>query len=58
MTERNNHPGPGRSTADAMVKELKKKIAARNEAAHVAERKKRAPHEKAMLEKKRRDSLA
>ncbi len=57
MTERKNHPGPGRSTADAVVGELKKKIAERNEAAHKAERKKREPRERARVERQRRDAL-
>ena len=56
MTKRINHPGPGLSTADAAVAELKKKVAARNEAAHQADRKKRAPRERELVEKRRRDA--
>jgi hypothetical protein len=56
MTERKNAPGPGRSTSDAAFKELKQQIAARNEAAHQAERKRRAPREQELVAKRRRDS--
>jgi broad-specificity NMP kinase len=42
-------PGPGKSTADAAVNELKKQIAQRNEAAHKAWRKKRTEREQAKL---------
>jgi hypothetical protein len=42
-------PGPGKSTADATVNELKKQIAQRNEEAHKAWRKKRVDREKAKL---------
>jgi hypothetical protein len=42
-------PGPGKSTADAAVNELKKEIAQRNEAAHKVWRKKRTEREKAKL---------
>jgi hypothetical protein len=48
MAEPNN-PGPGRSTADAAVAELKKQIAERNEAAHKEWRKRRTQREKAKL---------
>ncbi len=44
-----NSPGPGRSTADAAVAELKKQIAERNEAAHKEWRKRRNAREKAKL---------
>jgi hypothetical protein len=56
MTEQDNQPGPGRSTAEAAIKELKKQIAARNEAAHQAERKRRGPRERELVEKRRRES--
>ncbi|HZU61500.1 MAG TPA: hypothetical protein VE983_11065 [Solirubrobacteraceae bacterium] len=39
-------PGPGRSTAEAAVRELKKEIARRNEEAQKEARKKRAAREK------------
>jgi hypothetical protein len=55
MTERKHHPGPGRSTADAMISELKKQVAARNEEAHKAERKRRGPRERELADKRRRD---
>jgi hypothetical protein len=42
-------PGPGKSTADAAVNELKKQIAQRNEAAHKEWRKRRDAREKAKL---------
>jgi hypothetical protein len=44
-----NSPGPGKSTADAAVNELKKQIAQRNEEAHKAWRKKRTAREKEKL---------
>lgn len=57
MTEPSNQPGHGRSTAEAAVKEIKKRVAARNEAAHRADRKQREPRERALVEKRRRDML-
>ncbi|MDX6671286.1 MAG: hypothetical protein QOI91_1649 [Solirubrobacteraceae bacterium] len=57
MAENPHQPGPGRSTADAAVNELKKEIAKRNEAAHRAEREMRGPREQMLAEKRRRDSL-
>jgi hypothetical protein len=57
MTERINHPGPGRSTADAELNAIKKRIADRNEKAHLAERKRREPRERALAAKRREDSL-
>ncbi len=42
-------PGPGRSTSEAAVNELKKEIARRNEEAQKAARKKRAAREKEQL---------
>jgi hypothetical protein len=44
-----NRPGPGRSTSEAAVNELKKEIARRNEEAQKAGRKKRATREKEHL---------
>lgn len=49
-----NSPGPGRSTAEAAVNELKKEIAHRNEEAHKAARKKRAAREQEQLATKRK----
>jgi hypothetical protein len=44
-----NSPGPGRSTSEAAVNEVKKEIARRNEEAQKAARKKRAAREKEHL---------
>lgn len=44
-----NGPGPGRSTSEAAVNQLKEEIARRNEEAQKAARKKRAAREKAHL---------
>jgi hypothetical protein len=44
-----NSPGPGRSTSEAAVAELKKEIARRNEEAQKAGRKRRAAREKQKL---------
>jgi hypothetical protein len=49
-----NRPGPGRSTSDAAIHELKKEIARRNEEAQKAARTKRAAHEKEHLANLRR----
>ena len=57
MTERVNHPGPGRSTSETALNEIKKRVAERNEKAHQAERKRREPRERSMAEKRRKDSL-
>jgi hypothetical protein len=57
MTEPKNQPGPGRATADAAFMELKKQVAARNEEAHRADREKRAPRERELVERRRRDAL-
>ena len=48
-----NRPGPGRSTAEAAVSELKKEIARRNEAAQKAGRKLRAEREQRRLAQRR-----
>jgi len=44
-----NTPGPGRSTSETAVSELKKEIARRNEETQKAARKKRAAREKEHL---------
>jgi hypothetical protein len=44
-----NNPGPGRSTSEAAVNQLKKEIALRNEEAQKTARKKRAAREKERL---------
>ena len=46
-------PGPGRSTSDAAVSELKKEIARRNEEAQKAARKLRAERERKLLAQRR-----
>ena len=56
MAKRENPPGPGMSTADDAVSKIKKEVAARNEAAHKADRARTDPREKAAAEKRRRDS--
>jgi hypothetical protein len=47
-------PGPGRSTSEVAITELKKEIARRNEEAQTAARKKRALREKEHLANLRR----
>jgi hypothetical protein len=44
-----SRPGPGRSTSEAAVNELKRQIARRNEEAQKAGRRKRAAQEKEQL---------
>ena len=44
-----NSPGPGRSTSEVAINELKKEIAHRNEEAQKAGRKRRAAREKEHL---------
>jgi hypothetical protein len=56
LTERLNHPGPGRSTSEAALNAIKKKVAERNEKAHQAERKRREPRERTLAAKRRKDS--
>ena len=46
-------PGPGRTTAEAAMSELKKEIARRNEAAQKAARKLRTEREQRLLAKRR-----
>ena len=48
-----SRPGPGRSTSDAAVSELKKEIARRNEDAQKAARKLRAERERKLLAQRR-----
>jgi hypothetical protein len=48
-----NRPGPGRSTAEAAMSELKKQIARRNEAAQEAGRKLREERERQLLARRR-----
>jgi hypothetical protein len=52
MTE-SNRPGPGRSTAEAAVSELKKEVARRNETAQKAARKLRTERDRQLLAKRR-----
>jgi hypothetical protein len=53
MVEPNN-PGPGRSTSETAIAEVKKEIARRNEEAQKAGRKKRTAREKEHLANLRR----
>lgn len=48
-----NKPGPGRSTSEAAVNEIKKQIARRNEEAQKAARKLRAEREREKLARMR-----
>lgn len=48
-----SRPGPGRSTAETAVSELKKEISRRNEAAQKAARKLRAEREGQLLARRR-----
>jgi hypothetical protein len=48
-----SRPGPGRSTAESAVSELKKEIARRNEVAQKAARKLRAERERQQLIRRR-----
>lgn len=48
-----NRPGPGRSTAESAVSDLKKEIARRNEAVQKAARKARAERERRQLKQRR-----
>jgi hypothetical protein len=49
-----NAPGPGRSTSEAAINELKKEVARRNEETQKAGREKRAAREKEHLAKLRK----
>lgn len=44
--DESRNPGPGRSTAEAALSEVKKQVARRNEEAHKAARKLRSAREK------------
>jgi hypothetical protein len=57
MTEGANRPGPGRSTSEAALDSVKKRVAERNEKAHQAERKRRQPREKELAARRRADAL-
>jgi hypothetical protein len=57
MNERANQPGPGRSTSQAALNEVKKKIAERNAQAHQAAKKLREPREREKVDKRRRADL-
>ena len=48
-----SNPGPGRSTADDALREVKKQVALRNEEAYKAGRKRRAANEKERLARRR-----
>jgi hypothetical protein len=48
-----NSPGPGRSTSEAALNEVKREVARRNEEAHKAARKLRAAREKQQLAQRR-----
>jgi hypothetical protein len=52
MTE-SSSPGPGRSTAEKALSEVKKRVALRNEETHKAARKLRAAREKEQLARRR-----
>ena len=49
-----NSPGPGRSTSEAALNEVKREVARRNEEAHKAARKLRAAREKQQLAERRK----
>jgi hypothetical protein len=49
-----NSPGPGRSTSEAALNEIKREVARRNEEAHKAARKLRAAREKQQLAQRRK----
>lgn len=48
-----NSPGPGRSTSEAALNEIKREVARRNEEAHKAARKVRAERDKQKLAQRR-----
>jgi len=48
-----NSPGPGRSTSEAALNEIKREVARRNEEAHKAARKLRAARERQQLAQRR-----
>ena len=49
-----NSPGPGRSTSEAALNEVKREVARRNEEAHKAARKLRTAHEKQQVAQRRK----
>lgn len=53
MTDDANRPGPGRSTSQAALNEVKQKVARRNEEAQRLGRKLRAAREQVLLEQRR-----
>jgi hypothetical protein len=53
MVESDDRPGPGRSTAEAALNEIKREVARRNEEAHKAGRKRRAEREQKKLAQRR-----
>jgi excinuclease UvrABC helicase subunit UvrB len=52
-----NSPGPGRSTSETALNEVKREVARRNEEAHKAARELRAAGEKQRLEARRQWEL-
>ena len=54
MAERTNRPGPGQSTAQAAVNEIKKRVAERNRQAQKAARDKDGPHARLKADELRR----
>jgi hypothetical protein len=57
VTTEPNHPGPGRSTADAALIARKKEIAQRNERAQQEARKLRAAREQELVRRRRQDDI-
>ena len=56
MTEPKNAPKPGAATSENALQKIKDEVAARNAAAHKAERARTDPRAKAAADKRRRDS--
>lgn len=52
--EQRRQPGPGRSTSEAALNEVKKQVAARNAAAHKAARESEGPYAQIRAENRRR----
>jgi hypothetical protein len=57
MREAANKPGPGRSTSEAALNDLKKQVAQRNERTHKAARALRTAHEREEAARRRRQDL-
>ncbi len=57
MSKQSHQPGPGRSTSDAAIAELKKEIAERNERVQTAARKARKARDQEQVLKRRRADL-